>query len=370
MNWRRELKSRPQCLAIKLGSSAITADAGGIDRVKLHQILQDVLTLNDLGLKTIIISSGAIHAGRAHLPALPEHEISNLQALSAVGQPLLMSAYHDFLAQHGRLCAQVLLTHDDFKNRTRYFNAQSTIKTLLAHNVIPILNENDTVSFSEITVGDNDQLAAMASQMLGVDLLLILTGSDGLFDRDPQDPTAVRIPEVQFLDTLDHIKTLTKSAAGRGGMKTKLDAIRKVTPLGIPVVLSSYRRQTPILSALQDSIGTFFHAEKKHREQRKGWLLTTVKHNAAVKIDAGAQAALLKSASLLPSGIMSVQGTFHRGDCIAIRHKNKTIAVGISEYDSRDIKKIAGKKVSEIQTTLGYCTAEEIIHRNNLVLKE
>lgn len=261
-SFRKDLRRRPRRVVVKLGSSAVTRDKGGVDFDKLHNVLTDVSYLLSRGLQVTVVSSGAIHTGRAFLKTR-KTDISTLQALSAVGQPMLMSAYHDFFAKRGYQCAQILLTHEDFRSPVRYKNAQNTLKRLLENGVVPILNENDTVSNEEITVGDNDQLAAMTCEMIRPDLLVILTGADGLFDRNPDDPGAALIRHVAFGERLGHVTTDGRSRVGRGGMGTKLQAVHKVTALGTPVIMSNYRHKSPILEALTRSCGTFFEGKRR-----------------------------------------------------------------------------------------------------------
>jgi glutamate 5-kinase len=262
LTWRKDLRRRPKRIVVKLGSSAITYDQGGIDFDKLHNVLADVSYLLNHGVQVTIVSSGAIHTGRAFLKTR-KADISTLQALSAVGQPMLMSAYHDFFAKRGYQCAQILLTHEDFRSAVRYKNAQNTLKRLLENKVVPVLNENDTVSYSEITVGDNDQLAAMTCEMIRPDALVILTGTEGLFDRDPAKPAAALITHVAYGEKLSHVSTDGRSRTGRGGMSTKLTAIQKVTGFGTPVILSNYRHKSPLLEALMRSTGTLFEGKRK-----------------------------------------------------------------------------------------------------------
>lgn len=255
-------KILPKRLVLKLGSSAVTRDHGGVDFDKLHNILSDVAHLVRKGTQVVVVSSGAVHTGRAFLKT-GRRDISTLQALSAIGQPMLMSAYHDFFAKRGLQCAQILLTHEDFRNPERYRNARRTLARLLQNRVVPVLNENDTVSFSEITVGDNDHLAALTCEMTAADRMIILTGEDGLFDRDPRRRGAKMIPLLRFNDRINHVRAHTRSLTGRGGMATKLLAIRKVTALGTSVILSNYRHTSPLLEALSGRAGTFFEGKRK-----------------------------------------------------------------------------------------------------------
>ncbi|MEK6623985.1 MAG: glutamate 5-kinase, partial [Bdellovibrionota bacterium] len=269
------------------------------------------------------------------------------------------------------MTAQVLLTHDDLKNRTRNLNTRNTILKLMSTGIVPILNENDSVSFEEITVGDNDQLAAMVTELIDGNVLVLLTGPDGLYDQDPNIPGAKHLQSLEFHDDLQEIKTITKSAVGRGGMATKLLAVRKLTCLGIPVIIGTYRREHPICSVLCQKVGTFFHPHKlTDKNRRKAWISTIVKNNTALIIDEGAYKAISKNASLLPIGIRKIQGNFKRGDVVNIKFQTKIVAVGISEYDSKEITQVLGKKSSVIRALLGSCPSEVIIHRDNMFIKD
>lgn len=368
MKYRNDIPNNLKTVVIKLGSTSVTKENGGVDSKKLNNILEDVSTLHAANVKVVIVCSGAIHTAREFLN-LDNSNISNLQAMSAVGQPIIFQHIQKYFIKKEIRAAQILLTHEDFKNRNRFFNAKSTVETLLKNNIIPILNENDTVSFSEITVGDNDQLAAMTTMMVNADLLVMLSNMKGLYDGDPDDKKSNLIPYVEFKTNLSNLKTFKKSIQGRGGMLSKLESIGKVTPLGIPVILSTYDIKNPILAALTKKIGTVFKTEKKHLS-RKAWILSTVKNNFKISVDHGAYLAISKNSSILPSGIICVDGQFKRGDCINILYKNKSFAVGVSEYTSGEIKKILGLKSSQIKNALGYCQSKVVVHRNHLVLKE
>ncbi|HAZ12852.1 MAG: glutamate 5-kinase [Bdellovibrionales bacterium GWA2_49_15] len=359
-------------IVVKVGSAAITGEQGRIDLTCLGRIVHDLAQLCLNGTEVVLVTSGAISAGRGFLgSAGKKADISYLQACSAVGQPLLMAAYQKEFEKHGLMTAQVLLTHDDLKNRTRNLNTRNTILKLMKTGIIPILNENDSVSFEEITVGDNDQLAAMVTELIEGHGLVLLTGPDGLYDQDPSLPGAKHLPSLEFHADLKEIKTITKSSVGRGGMATKLLAVRKLTALGIPVIIGTYRREHPVLAPLCESVGTFFHPHRlTDKNRRKAWISTIVKNNAFVLIDEGACKALRKNASLLPIGIRAIQGTFKRGDVVNIKYQAKIIAVGISEYDSKDILQLMGKKSTEIASLLGSCPSDVIVHRDNMFIKD
>ncbi len=250
-------------------------------------------------------------------------------------------------------------------------NTRNTLLKLLAHKIVPVLNENDTVSFEEITVGDNDQLAAMVSELIEADLLLLLTETDGLFDKDPlRDKSAKVIPFVPFNTKFDHIDLTSKTGAGRGGMQTKLLAVNKVTPLGINTIIASSQVKNPIKTALTKSSGTFFQGSLVVTKfTKKSWLMTNVRDSAVLEIDEGAKNALIKGASLLPSGVKKVSGKFKRGDIVNVKYGVNIFAIGMIEYDDFEIELIKGKKSSAIQTLLGHFYNDAIIHRDNMLLK-
>jgi glutamate 5-kinase len=367
---RKELKNIKR-LVVKLGSTAITSSSGGVDLGKIGNIVEDIASLHKDGLEIILISSGAVQTGRQYLSITTDKkDMASLQALSSIGQPRLMDAYDTLLREKGILCAQVLLTHDDFKNRERYLNARNTLSTLLKHKVIPILNENDSVSFDEIAFGDNDQLGAITAEMMGADLFLLLTLPDGLYGDGGDGSNTFDL--VKYDQKFEDVSLSGQTQAGKGGMKSKLEAVRKLTPLGIPVVIATFTEKSSIVRALtKENSGTFFEPNPTSSgSRRKGWLLTTVKDNSYLKVDKGARNALLKGASLLPAGIKETVGKFKRGDCIGISCGHNVFAAGLSEYDAKDVRKLMGRQGSEVKDILPHAHSIVIIHRNNLALKE
>jgi len=388
---RAEIKFNPQRIVIKLGSSAVTKKEGGVDPQKIEAIVENLLELKAKGIEIVVVSSGAIHTGRGVLGFTTEDReqekgnISLLQALSAVGQPYLIKTYGEIFERKCAKCAQVLLTHDDFGDRQRFFNARNTLHELLKRGVIPILNENDSVSFEEISLGDNDQLAAKTASMIHADLVLLLSETDGLYTFPPGDPRAQQVQEIPFAELKDEehfmrkLKLSSQSSAGRGGMRSKLEAVKKMAQQGIAVIIASHSYPYPIARALQESVGSFFYGKESRknllpaqtsREEKKWWAISTVKHNALIKVDKGAFLAISKSASLLPAGIVATQGTFRRGDCVAISYGKKIFAYGLCEYNDSDVRQIMGHKSVEIEKILGLCPSEEVIHRNNLILRD
>jgi len=361
-------------IVVKFGSLAVTKNEGGVDLDKIQRLCLEIKNLYSLGYGPIIVSSGAINACGS-LVARPSEKkmmIAYQQARAALGQPLLMKAYVETLSKLGLHCAQVLVTHEDFKDRKRFLNIRNTVNHLLENNIVPIVNENDTVSFEEITVGDNDQLAVMMTEATDAEKLILLTEADGLYDKNPKDPDAKRFEVVDFQDDFSGVKFAAKTSVGRGGMDTKLKAVRKLTPIGVDVIIGSFLVNLPITRLLRGEGGTLFKGRpEKQKSRRKSWLSTLVKNESWVVVDEGCAAAILKgNTSLLPVGVKKVQGTFRRGDVIAIKHKNKVLAIGISEFNYKEMDLIKGKKSDEINLLISDAHSKVAIHRDNLVLKE
>lgn len=359
---------------VKVGSNVVTKKSGKPDIRKMRIIVEDICDLIEQGYEIILVSSGAVSIGKAYLnQMLPrEGRIDLQQSASAIGQPKLIYKYSQLFEDHHCICSQILLTHDDFKNRTRFLNAKQTIDVLLKNKVTPILNENDTISYSEITVGDNDHLAASAAQMVNADALIIITSAQGLYDKDPLQEDAKLIKRVEYGQDLDHIDMTAKTDVGRGGMESKILAVNKVTPLGIKALISSKDNNRIVLDALTDSIGTYFGPQISFNpEQRKAWLISTKKLNCWIEVDEGAYKALLEGHSLFPRGITHCSpNSFFKGDCIDILYKGQAFAVGVSEYDSLDIDRIKDKHSDEIEEVLGYKVSSAVILRPNLAILE
>lgn len=355
-------------LVIKVGSLAVTMESGGVDQQKISNLVNDIKLLKDQGHVPVLVSSGAINTGRMWIKK--DETIASQQAAAALGQPILMRAYIEAFNKIGQRCAQILVTHEDFKDRKRFLNIRNTINCLLENNIIPIVNENDTVSFAEISVGDNDQLAVMMTEAVDAETLVLLTEADGLYNKNPKDPTAKRFNVIDFSDDFSQVQIATKTSVGRGGMDTKLLAIRKLTPLGVNVILGTFDIASPISRLISEKGGTLFlgKSEGKH-SRRKAWLSTLVKNGCYLVVDEGAVDALTKrNTSLLPIGIRKVVGKFRRGDIISIKHKNKTIAVGMAEYDAKAMSTIQGKKSSDFNTLIKDAHSKVAIHKDNLLL--
>ena len=359
-------------IVFKLSSLAVTNSSGGVNHRQMNQIISDIMFLKkQYSIKPVIVTSGAINAGRTVFDPIDPADMASLQASSSIGQLLLMQKFHSKFAKKDQVISQILLTHEDLKNKKRSLNTKNTLDKLLEKGIIPILNENDTVSFDEITFGDNDQLSAMICEMIGAKYLLMLTQSNGLYDRDPSHANATKISQIEYDDGFENILTITKSATGRGGMKTKLQAVRKLTPLGIDVFIATFIGKNPILKALQRINGTHFLANPNPvAVKKKSWILTRVRDHAHITVDKGAMEALLKNASLLPVGIKNVTGPFLRGDSVQIKYGRKVIAYGITEYSSKEIDKIKQLKSSELAEVLSHVPSSVVIHKDNLILRQ
>lgn len=360
-------------VVIKVGSLAVTDETGGVSTAKIKAIVQELESLKKMGYAPILVSSGAINSGRGLIKRPEEKKmmISFQQAAAAVGQPLLMKAYVDALAETNSHCAQILVTHEDFKLRQRFLNIRNTINRLIENDVLPIVNENDTVSYEEITVGDNDQLAVMIAEATDAEKLILLTEADGLFNKNPKEPDAVRFDVVDFKDDFSGVKFAAKTSVGRGGMDTKLKAVRKLTPNGVDVIIGTFLTENPLTRLLTGKGGSLFKGNpEKQKSKRKSWMSTIVKNDAWVVVDEGCYAAMMKATtSLLPIGIKKVHGVFKRGDVIQVKHKNKTIAVGISEFDYKEMDLVKGKKSLEISHLIENAPSKVAIHKDNLLIK-
>lgn len=360
-----------QRIVVKIGSLGVSLPQGGIDEIRLSRLVEDLRHLREAGHEIVLVSSGAINAGRPTIARPSDKNLSLAwqQSCAAVGMPLLMQKY--LQAFEAQPLAQVLVTHEDFKARERFLNVRNTLLTLLQAGVVPIINENDTVSTKEISVGDNDQLAAMVAEAIDAHRLILLTEADGLFDRDPREPGAVHFPVVDFREDFSGIKLSAKTSVGRGGMSTKLEAVRRLTPLGQDVTIASFDRPRAVSHALAGG-GTLFKGDPRQKvKKRLAWIASVVRPGCAIVVDEGAAKVLAQGkSSLLPVGVKKVLGTFRRGDVVAVKFQQKTIALGIVEYEGRDVAKIAGKKSSDLVTVFDVVPSHVVIHKDNLfVLK-
>lgn len=370
LRWREEINSKLHRIVIKLGSNSITKAEGGLDRSKVKAICEGIKELHRDKKEVILVCSGAIQSARGSIKNKPKR-LSQLQALSSIGQNQVISLIQSEFKNEQTPIGQLLLTHEDFKHPERYFNLQNTINELLNWKALPVINENDSISFNEITLGDNDQLAALISETCNADLLLLLTESKGLYTAHPDSPNSEHIPFIEYDKDLSFVKTINKSIAGRGGMKTKLEAVRKLTPLGVPVIIADYRCPSPVLEALSNSeSSSFFEAAPQKLNKKKARILTSVKENCYVKVDKGAALALKSNKSLLPVGVKAIHGRFQRGDVVKIYHSRSLVAQGLAEYSSTELRKLINVTLPADYPDLYSLPSRVFIHKNNLLLKK
>jgi len=361
-------------LVVKIGSSLVTNHGQGLDRPAIAEWARQVAQLRSLGHDVVLVSSGAIAEGMQRLGwSKRPHSMHELQAAAAVGQMGLVEVYESSFREHGMRTAQVLLTHADLADRQRYLNARSTLLTLLALGVIPIINENDTVVTDEIRFGDNDTLGALVTNLIEADRLVILTDTDGLYSADPRkDPAATLVREGRASDpSLEEMAGGAGSAIGRGGMITKVVAAKRAARSGADTHIASGKEPDVLPRLAQgQSIGTLLRADTSPLAARKQWLADHVQVAGRIRIDAGAENALrLGGKSLLPIGVSAIEGQFERGAVVAcLTPQGTEIARGLVNYGAAESRKIAGKASSEIEIILGYVDEPELIHRDNLVL--
>lgn len=361
-------------IVVKVGSSLVTNEGRGVDAAAIGNWCRQLASLAGQGREVLMVSSGAIAEGMKRLgwSARPK-EIHELQAAAAVGQMGLAQMYESKLSEHGIGSAQVLLTHADLADRERYLNARSTLLTLLSLKVIPVINENDTVVNDEIKFGDNDTLGALVANLVDADALVILTDQPGLYSADPRkDPQARFIGEaVAGTPELERMAGGAGSSLGRGGMITKVLAAKRAASSGASTVIAWGREPDVLLRlAAGEAIGTLLVARTAKLAARKQWMADHLQLRGTVVIDDGAVAKLRdEGKSLLPIGVVEVQGEFVRGDVIAVRSQvGIEIARGLANYASSEARLIARKPSSQIEGLLGYSNEPEMIHRTNLVL--
>ncbi len=362
-NPREELADAKR-LVVKIGTKSITAGEHG----RFQDVARQVASLRTSGRQVVIVSSGAIALGfpRLGLRSRPT-TMAELQASAAAGQSRLMHAYEESFAPYGINVAQVLLSHDDFTRRDIYLNARAAIDALLAHDCVPIINENDTVAIDEIRFGDNDQLAAMVSTLVGADLLVLLTDVEGLLDADNQRIRTV--PEIAAVQSL--IRPHVGGGLSSGGMESKLDAANRASTRGVPVMIADARNADilPQIVAGAD-VGTLVLPHGSPLASRKHWIAYTLKPKGSIVVDAGAVTALLeRQASLLPVGVTGASGAFGQGDPVNIVGPDgREIARGISNYKLDEVVRLAGARASEIEARLGHSNGGAVVHRDHLVL--
>src|SRR3989339_317558 len=362
-------------IVVKLGSNVITAK-NGLDLEVIDRISGQISTLMDRGLEVILVSSGAQAAGLRKMGmTVRPSEMPKRQAIAAMGQSGLMMAYENSFARRDKKVAQILLTAEDLNNRKRYLNARNALNTLIEWKVVPVINENDTIMVEEIKLGDNDNLSAMIALLMDADFLFILTDIEGLYDKDPrQFPEARLISEVtSFKKEIEAYAGDIPGTLGTGGMLSKIKAAKKVTSAGIPMILARGNVENVLLGLFEGKPqGTYFVPKTKKLARRKCWIAHTLAPKGSLVIDDGAVRALRENGkSLLPIGVVKVEGEFEEGAPVAFKTAgNEIIGIGLVNYRSSDVELIKGLKTFQIEACLGSKHYDEIIHRNNMVLKE
>ncbi|MBF0674989.1 MULTISPECIES: glutamate 5-kinase [unclassified Pseudomonas] len=359
---------------VKIGSALLTADGKGLDRAAMDIWVAQMVALREAGVELVLVSSGAVAAGMDRLGWQERPKaMHELQAAAAIGQMRLVRAWESSFAEHGLQTAQVLVTHDDLSDRKRYLNARSTLRTLVSLNVIPVINENDTVVTDEIRFGDNDTLAALVANLVEADLLVILTDRDGMFDADPRNnPNAQLIYEARADDpALDAVAGGSAGALGRGGMQTKLRAARLAARSGAYTVIIGGRIER-VLDRLKvgERLGTLLSPEQSRRAARKQWLAGHLQMRGTLVLDAGAVKALREGhRSLLPVGVKAVAGSFRRGEMVVcVSPEGEEVARGLANYSAVETQKICGHPTDDIEKLLGYVDGPELIHRDNMIV--
>jgi len=373
-NIRRKILGRSRRIVVKVGSSILASLEKGLLYDVFSHLTKEISDLKRQGFEFVLVSSGAIAAGMEKLGYKTRPQaITQKQATAAVGQTRLMKIYEDYFSRYQQMVAQILLTHDDLSHRRRFLNARNTLLTLLGLGIIPIINENDTVVVDEIKFGDNDNLSALITNLIGADLLIILTDIDGLCDSDPRvNPHARCIPLVEEIDVdLDGIVGETKSEISVGGMISKIQAARKASRFGIPTVVARGNKEGVLRQILKGKeIGTLILPKKDALSSRKHWIAFNPKPKGDVIVDDGAKKAVVqKGKSLLPSGVIKIRGNFNRGDLVTcLGSRGKEFARGLVNYSATELEKIRGLRSDQIESTLGYKYSDEVIHRDDLVV--
>ncbi len=370
---RNALLAHVKRVVIKIGSGVIS-NTSGLEVDRVAALSTDICHLLDRGLEVIVVSSGAISAGKGQLGITGRPQtIPQKQAAAAIGQTQIILKYKETFQNQTHNVAQVLLTRDDLSNRRRYLNARNTVMTLLEYGVTPIINENDTVVVDEIRFGDNDNLSALVTSLVEADLLIILSDVDGLYDRDPaENPQAELIPLVERITPeIEAMGGKSNGDIGVGGMNSKLKAVKRAALSGVGTVIAN-GRSANILSRIfsGEETGTYFLPAQSKLTAKKHWIAFSKKPRGKLLIDEGGQRAVIKyGKSLLPSGLCGVEGGFERGDAVRLCNLNgEEFARGVISYSLAETLQIMGKQSSEIETILGYKYRDEVVCRDNLVL--
>ena len=367
----REFVAAAKRIVVKVGSSALASPAGGVDDAQLHRLVDALASRSAAGTQVVLVSSGAIAAGLKPLGlAKRPRDLATQQAAASVGQGLLVARYTEAFAGHGLAVGQVLLTSDDIVRRAHYRNAQRTFERLLSLGVVPVVNENDTVATEEIRFGDNDRLAALVTHLVRADALVLLSDVDGVYDVDPAHGDATIVPDVRSDADLAHVRLGRTGAAGvgSGGMTTKLDAARIAAGAGVPTLLAHARDVAEALAGAD--IGTCFHPTGPRAPARLLWLAHASTPRGQLVLDEGAVRAVVeRRMSLLPAGVVRVDGEFTAGDPVELIDENgHALARGLVNYDAEELPALLGRSTKDLTASLGAGYSREVVHRDDLVL--
>lgn len=370
---KKPILTRVRRVVVKIGSQ-ILSSRDGIEEGRLRGLVRQMAELHEGKRQVVVVSSGAVAAGMTQLGWKERPKtIPEKQALAAVGQIKLMALYERIFARFGKSVAQVLLTADDLANRQRYINAKHTFQMLLESSIIPIVNENDTVAVEEMKFGDNDHLSALVATLLEADLLVILSDVEGVYDKDPRaHADAELIPLIAEARGLRQaIGGASVSAAGTGGIATKLGAAEEAAAAGIPTIIASGMQRGVIEKVfdVKRQIGTLILPDEKHLRRKKHWIGFNLKPAGTIIVNEGAyQAVVDKGKSLLPAGVEKIEGLFGAGDCVRLDFHGKEFARGLVNYGKSELNRIKGLHTSKIEKVLGYKAHDEVIHRDDLVI--
>jgi glutamate 5-kinase len=365
-------------IVVKVGSALLVGEDGAVDAAWLRTLATDIARLKARGVQPLVVSSGSVALGRRRLKlGRGKLDLEQKQAAAAAGQSLLMRAWEEALEPHGAHCAQILLTPDDTETRRRWLNARATLETLLGLGAVPVVNENDTVATEELRYGDNDRLAARVAQMIGADLLVLLSDVDGLYTADPRsNPSAEHIPVVSELTPeIEAMAGGSNAAAGTGvgGMATKLAAARIAQGAGCATLIAVGKLedgQAPLTAVEAGVRSTLFEPHATPAAAYKQWIAGSLAPQGALTVDAGAATALKAGKSLLPAGVKAVQGGFGKGDAVLVRGPDGAeIGKGLAAYGAEEARAIMGKRSDAIEAVLGYAGPSALIHRDDLVLR-
>ena len=361
-------------IVIKIGSSIITKNGDGIDKNQLQKIVTQITKLVAQNKEIVLVSSGAVSAGLKKLGCNNRpKELSILRAAASVGQMILAQIYEQLFSKAGLISSLILLTHDDLSIKKSYLNARSTISNLIDQNIIPVINENDTVADDEIRFGDNDTLAAMVANLIEADYLVLLTDQIGLFSDDPRKNNQTNLIQHAYIDDerLEEFAKDTYSGQGTGGMITKIHAAQRAALSGTDTIIASGKENNILLNLQENKLnGTYLESKEADKVSKKIWMANHLRPKGKIFIDSGAEEAIIfNGKSLLSAGVIKSEGIYQRGEIVrCINLKNKEIAKGLINYSSEEIEKIKGHSSNEIELLLGYINESNLIHRDNMVI--